>query len=122
MKTKKITKNYLDIVFVPAPDLAWRKSEAEPLESEEKFVTLDVENKGFFNSIAQKFFGQPKVSHISLDKYGSALWLLLDGKNTVLDVVTKMKEKYSPEDAKMLNRVVTFFHTLQVNKYIVEKA
>jgi hypothetical protein len=114
MKTKKITKNYLDIVFVPAPNLAWRESE--------KFVTLDVENKGFFNSIAQKFFGQPKVSHISLDKYGSALWLLLDGKNTVLDVVTKMKEKYSPEDAKMLNRVVTFFHTLQVNKYIVEKA
>lgn len=121
MKTKKIAKNYLDIVFVPAPDLAWRKSEAEPLESEEKFVTLDVENKGFFNSIAQKFFGQPKVSHISLDKYGSALWLLLDGKNTVLDVVTKMKE-ISSDDDKMLNRVVTFFHTLQVNKYIVEKA
>ena len=80
MKTKKIAKNYLDIVFVPAPDLAWRKSEAEPLESEEKFVTLDVENKGFFNFIAQKFFGQPKVSHISLDKYGSALWILWTGK------------------------------------------
>ena len=61
MKTKKIAKNYLDIVFVPAPDLAWRKSESEPLETEEKFVTLDVENKGFFNFIAQKFFGQPKV-------------------------------------------------------------
>ena len=113
MKTKKITKNYLDIVFVPAPNLAWRESE--------NLVTLDVKNKGFFNSIAQKFFGQPKVSHISLDKYGSALWLLLDGKNTVLDVVTKMKE-ISSDDDKMLNRVVTFFHTLQVNKYIVEKA
>jgi hypothetical protein len=113
MKTKKITKNYLDIVFVPAPNLAWRESE--------KFVTLDVENKGFFNFIAQKFFGQPKESHISLDKYGSKLWLLLDGKNTVLDVVNKMKE-ISSDDDKMLNRVVTFFHTLQVNKYIVEKA
>ena len=112
MKTKKLEKNYLDIVFTHANDLSWRE--------EEDCVILDIENKGFFNSIAQFFFGQPKVSHISLDKYGSALWLLLDGTNSVLDVVNKMKERYSPEDDKMLNRVVTFFHTLQVNKYIVE--
>ena len=113
MRTKNIAKNYLDMVFIHAEDLAWRE--------DDNLVILDLENKGFFNSIAQMFFGQPKVSHISLDKYGSILWSLLDGTNTVLDVVNIMKERFSPEDDKMLNRVVTFFHTLQVNKYIVEK-
>ncbi|MBO5850487.1 MAG: PqqD family protein [Paludibacteraceae bacterium] len=91
-------------------------------KTEDSIVTLDVENKGFFNRIAQKFFGQPKISHISLDKYGSTLWQLLDGENTVFQIVKKMEESFPTEKDKMLNRVIAFLHNLQVNKYIVDKA
>ncbi|MBR5866361.1 MAG: PqqD family protein [Spirochaetaceae bacterium] len=112
MKKKTISKNYLDSIFVPTSDLAWR--------NEEGSVTLDIENKGFFNRIAQSLFHQPKVSHIALDNYGSALWLLLDGENTVFDVINKMKDIFPAEQDRMLDRVITFIHTLQVNKFVEE--
>ncbi|MBO5483328.1 MAG: PqqD family protein [Spirochaetaceae bacterium] len=111
MKKQKIKKNYMDIKFLPEKSISWKE--------EENLVILDVENKGFFNRIAQKFFGQPKISHISLDKYGSTLWQLLDGENTVFQIVKKMEEAFPTEKDKMLNRVITFLHNLQVNKYIM---
>ena len=114
MKKHKIEKNYMDIQFIPEKKIFWK--------IEENIVNLDVENKGFFNRIAQKFFGQPKISHISLDKYGSTLWQLLDGENTVFQIVKKMEEAFPAEKEKMLNRVISFLHTLQTNKYIFDKA
>ena len=80
-----------------------------------------MENRGFFNAVAQKFFKRPRVSHISLDKYGTALWLALDGKATVNDVLSKMKNAFPEEGDKMLNRVVQFLATLEMHKFIVRK-
>lgn len=113
MKKHKIKKNYMDIKFLPQNHITWR--------AEGNIVILDVENKGFYNRIAQKFFGQPKISHISLDKYGSILWQLLEGENTVFQIVKKMEDAFPSEKDKMLNRVITFLHTLQMNKYIKQK-
>jgi hypothetical protein len=62
----------------------------------------------------------PTVSDDSNDEYGSSLWLFLDGTSTVFDIVNKMKEKFPSEQDKMLNRVITFFHTLQVNEFILQ--
>ena len=118
LKTQKISKNYMDSIFEHNPNLKWNISEVESSTR----VVLDVENTGFFNKIAQKFFRRPKVSHIWLDEYGSTLWQLLDGKNSVFDVVNLMNEKFPSETDKMLNRVISFFHTLQVNKFIQEKS
>jgi len=117
VKQQKISKNYMDSIFVHKPTLQWHITENE---SKKQIVVLDVENTGFFNKIAQKFFHKPKVSYISLDEYGSSLWLFLDGSSTVFDIVNKMKEKFPSEEDKMLNRVVTFFHTLQVNEFIIQ--
>ncbi len=88
---------------------------------EDGFVEVDMENRGFFNAVAQKFFKRPRVSHISLDKYGTALWLTLDGKATVNDVLSKMKNAFPEEGDKMLNRVVQFLATLEMHKFIVRK-
>lgn len=107
----------MDSIFVHKPTLQWHITENE---SKKQIVVLDVENTGFFNKIAQKFFHKPKVSHISLDECGSSLWLFLDGSSTVFDIVNKMKEKFPSEEDKMLNRVITFFHTLQVNEFIIQ--
>ena len=88
---------------------------------EDGFVEVDMENRGFFNAVAQKFFKRPRVSHISLDKYGTALWLALDGTATVNDVLSKMKNAFPEEGDKMLNRVVQFLATLEMHKFIVRK-
>lgn len=113
MKQKRVSKNYMDSVFVPSEKIRWNQKDGS--------VILDIPNTGFFNKLAQTLFHQPKVSHITLDKYGSKLWLLLDGKNSVYDVVNAMKESFPQEQDRMLDRVITFFHTLQINKYIFLK-
>ncbi|WP_407425390.1 PqqD family protein [Treponema sp.] len=112
MKTKKISSNYLDIVFVKNESCPWRLKE-------DGLVEIDMENRGFFNTIAQKFFKRPRISHISLDKYGSTLWLCLDGKASVNDILQKMNETFPGEKEKMLNRVVHFLATLEMHKFIV---
>ena len=63
----KKKKNYLDYVPVCAPGYNWKLNE-------KKQVEIEVQNKGFYNWLAQKFFKRPKVSYISLDEYGSFVW------------------------------------------------
>ena len=110
-KTRKLSANYMDLVFTKNADIQWRVKE-------NNMVEVDMENKGFFNSVAQKFFHRPRVSHIALDKYGTTLWLALDGTATVNDILAKMNEAFPEESDKMLNRVVQFLTTLETWKFI----
>ncbi len=100
----------MDMVFRIQPDLKYNKDK-------QGIVTYYSVHKGFFNRIAQIFYKRPKVSTIKLDQLGSSVWSLIDGKNTVYDIVVKMQEMY-PEQDRMLDRVITFLHTMQVNKLI----
>lgn len=111
-KTKKLPANYMDLVFVKNESRPWRVKD-------DGFVEIDMENRGFFNSIAQRFFKKPKISHISLDKYGSLLWQALDGKTTVSDILKAMTEAFPAESDKMLNRVVQFLATLEMHGFII---
>ena len=110
-KTRKLSANYMDLVFTKNAEIQWRVKE-------DGFVEVDMENKGFFNSIAQKFFHRPRISHIALDKYGSTLWLALDGTATVNDLLAKMDEAFPAESDKMLNRLVQFLTTLERWEFI----
>jgi hypothetical protein len=110
-KKKKISQNYMDTILIPASSQKWS-------EREDGIIVIDMENKGFYHRIAQKFFHRPKVSHIALDKYGTAVWNALDGTNSVFDVVNHMIEQFPEEEERMLDRVITYLHTLQVNHFI----
>lgn len=110
-KTKKVSKNYMDSIPVRVDNRPWHIKDDDMVE-------IEMENKGFYHRIAQKFFHRPKVSHIALDKYGTALWLMIDGTNTVYDIVQGMEEIFPDEKDKMLNRVVTFMTTLETNSFI----
>ena len=107
----RISANYMDIVYTRSEKLTFD-------ENEEGLVVLNVENRGFFNTVAQKFFHKPRFSHISLDKYGTVVWKCLDGNNSVNDIVEKMKESFPDETDRMLDRTVHFLRILVVNDYI----
>ena len=111
-KTRKLPSNYMDAVFCPNPAIPFTVGD-------DGLVTLALEHRGFFPKIAQVFFHKPKVSQVHMDAYGSAVWHCLDGKNTVFDVVERMKKRFPNEQEDMLKRVVTFLGTLQNNKFIV---
>ena len=107
-------QNYMDLVFVPKDGIHFSVSE-------EGGVTVDMENTGFYNRLAQKLFGRPKTSHIALDAYGSALWRLLDGKRSVYKVVLAMQEAF-PDEPDMTKRVVSFLGQLERFGWVERRA
>ncbi len=112
MKTKKLSANYMDIIFTRNESRPWR-------QKADGIVEIEMENKGFFNALAQRFFKRPKKSLISLDQYGSKIWLLFDGNKKVSDIVKAMEEAFPAEKERMLDRVITFLGTLEVHKFII---
>ncbi len=110
-RKKRIPANYMDKIPVRDADHAWRITE-------DGMVEVDMENKGFYHTLAQKLFKKPRVSHIALDKYGSVVWKSMDGENTVADIVRIMEEEFPDETDRMLDRVVTFTAILGNNKFI----
>ena len=113
-KKRKVSANYFESVPVRSEERQWRIKE-------DGMVEIDMENKGFYHAIAQKFFKKPRVSHIALDRYGSVVWQNIDGKNTVMDIIHIMENEFPKEKDRMLDRVVTYMATLQRNSFIIMK-
>lgn len=76
MKTKKLAENYLERIPVRKANLRWTTDEAG-------LVTLEVDNKGAFNRVAQVLFKKPKVSFVHLDEFGSFVWQQIDGQRDI---------------------------------------
>ncbi len=81
-------------------------------------VTLEIENKGFFNRIAQKLFKKPKISYIHLDENGSFIWPLIDGKTDILTLGEKVREYFGEEAEPLYPRLVKFFQILESYKFV----
>lgn len=108
---RKPADNYLDYIPVKNPDFGWRVKEDGKVE-------VTVQNKGFYNRIAQIFFRRPKVSYIELDEYGSYLWQQIDGKSDIHQLSLQMKEHFGDRAEPVVERLVKFMRILQVNRYI----
>lgn len=108
---KKNKKNYLDSIPEHSKYMPWHIRE-------DGIVEIDMENKGFYHFLAQKFWKKPRVSHISLEKYGTVVWKNIDGKNTIYDIVQIMEQEFPDEKDRMLDRVVTYMATLQRSRFI----
>lgn len=113
-KRKTASSNYLDLILIPHPECSWSVKK-------DGSIVIDMIHKGFFHGIAQKFFHKPRVSHISLDTYGTTLWKALDGTNSVFTVIHIMEEAFPNEKERMTDRVITFLHTLQIYHFIIAK-
>ena len=110
-KKKKVSANYFESVPVRNENRPWRLKE-------DGMVEIDMENKGFYHTIAQKFFKKPRISHIALDEYGSVVWQSIDGRNNVMDIIRIMESTFPKEKDRMMDRVVTYMATLQANGFI----
>ena len=107
----KKKKNYLDYVPVCAPEHSWDLDE-------KGLVVIHVQNKGFYNKMAQKFFKRPQESHISLDEYGSFVWQQMDGVRTIYDISGLVGQRYGEKAEPLIPRLVKFFRILYTNHFI----
>ncbi len=104
MKSNK--DNFLDYIFEIKKDLTWT-------ESEYGEVIVDMENKGFTNKIAQKFFKKPEVSHIHLEGMGSFIFSCIDGKRSVYDIGQLLHEKFGDDAEPLYERLSVYMKHLE---------
>lgn len=113
MKKKKevISQNYLEKIPVRPAHIAWSANE-------EGIVTLDIENTGLFNRIAQKLLRKPKVSHIHLDEMGSFVWPLLDGDKNIIELGKNVEEHFGEKANPLYERLSKYFQILDSYGFI----
>ena len=85
---------------------------------DEGIITLDIENTGLFNRVAQKFFKKPKVSHVHLDKVGSFVWPLLDGEKDIVAIGVLVKEHFGEEAEPLYERLAKYFQILDSYSFV----
>ena len=85
---------------------------------EDGLVTLEIENTGFFNRIAQKVFRKPKFSYVHLDKTGSFVWPLIDGEKDIITLGELVKERFGEEAEPLYQRLAKFFQILDSYHFI----
>jgi len=113
-KQTTLTKNYLEKRPMRKENLRWSVSD-------EGMVTLEVDNKGAMNRIAQVLFKKPKVSYIHLEKTGSFLWPLLDGEKDILTLGDLVDEKFGDEAKPLYERLCKYFQILDSYGFITWK-
>ena len=113
-KNKQQGENYLEKIPV--------RSESIGFSTDEKgLVTLEIENKGAFNRIAQKLFKRPKISYIHLDENGSFVWSVIDGERDILKLGEAVYEHFGEAAEPLYPRLAEFIKILESYKFISYK-
>jgi len=111
---EKITQNYLENIPVHSSHISWSADENGA-------GTLDIENRGVMNRIAQKLLKKPKVSHIHLDEMGSFIWPLIDGERRITDFGEPVEQHFGEKAHPLYERLAKFFQILESYHFIYWK-
>lgn len=103
--------NYLDLIPEKAPSIKWHR------DLKEKII-LEIENTGMFNTIAQKVFNKPRYTKVHLDRFGTFIWPLIDGKRSVMDIVACVKEEYGEKAEPLYPRIVKYFQMVESYHFV----
>jgi hypothetical protein len=93
-----------------------------------KYEHVFLEDSGLVNVLIPKFKStffksfvpRNKSQHITinLDEFGSATWLLIDGKKNVGTICKELEEKYGERIHPVVERITKYFTLLYTNKLI----
>lgn len=114
MSKKLATENYLDKIPVHKDGLNW-------FTNENGEITLEVENRGLANKMAQIILKKPKVSFIHLDEMGNFIWPLIDGETNVYKLGKHVKEHFGDKAEPLYDRLAQYFQTLESYGFIIWK-
>ena len=111
MKKKQNSENYLERRPMRKEGLGWSADE-------KGLVTLEIQNTGIMNRIAQKLLKKPKVSYVHLEEVGSFVWPLLDGEKTILVLGEAVKEHFGEKAEPLYERLVKYFQILDSYHFV----
>lgn len=110
----KIAENYLDRKPIRNENIKWTVDDNDK-------ITLHIENKGFFNRIAQKLFGKPKVSFVHLDSNGSFIWQLFDGQKDLTEIANAVDAHFGEAAHPLYERLAKYCQILESYGFIKTK-
>lgn len=113
MKKNKI-ENFLDKIPLRKPDLKWSCDD-------NGIVTLEVENKGIANRIAQKLIKKPKISYIHLDNIGSFIWNTINGERDLTEIGILLENQFGEKANPLYERLAQYFRILENYGFIIWK-
>ena len=107
MKNKE---NFLEKKPQRNPDINWNEKDGQ--------ITLEIENKGVFNRLAQKLLKKPKISYIHLDEMGSFIWPLIDGESDIIALGERVKEHFGDKAEPLYERLSKYIKILESYGYV----
>ena len=112
MSKNKVSKNYLESKPAKKEGLNWTVDDAGN-------ITLEIENKGIANRIAQKLLKKPKISYIHLDEMGSFIWPLIDGEKDIYAIGEAVGEHFGEKANPLYERLAQYIKTLETYGFVV---
>ena len=109
MKNKP--QNYLEKIPCHKEGIKWT-------QDTDGIVTLQVENRGVMNRIAQRLFKKPKISYIHLEQFGSFIWQKIDGKRDMIEIGKLTREHFGEKAEPLYERLAQYFKTLESYEFI----
>ena len=106
-----ISENYLERKPARPEGISWSADE-------NGIVTLDIENTGAVNRIAQKLIKKPKVTHIHLDEIGSFVWPLLDGEKNIIELGKEVEKHFGEKANPLYERLAKYFQILDSYHFV----
>ena len=106
----KQNEKYLDRKPTRNENLSWSVKDGQ--------VTLEIENKGVWNTLFQKILKKPRISYVHLDEMGSFVWPLLDGEKTILEIGKAVENRFGDEAKPVYERLVKYFQILESYHFI----
>lgn len=115
MKKKQvINKNFLEKKPIHKPGLNWS-------QDANGAVTLETENKGVANRIAQKLLKKPKISYIHLDEMGNFVWPIIDGERDLIAIGELVREHFGEKAEPLYERLAQYFKILENYGFVTFK-
>ncbi len=112
MKRKALSGNFLELRPMHTDNIGWHTDISG-------LVTLEIKNKGIFNFIAQTLFKKPKISYVHLDKTGSLIWSLIDGKKNIIELGKAAEHAFDKKPPLFYESLTEYFKILYDCKFIL---
>lgn len=109
-KKNVISENYLERKPMRKKELGWK--------TEKGIVTLEIENRGVFNRVAQKLLKKPKISYVHLDEMGSFIWPIIDGEKTIAELGKDVDAHFGEKAHPLYERLAKYFQILDSYGFI----
>ncbi|MDW8800274.1 PqqD family protein [Clostridium sp. A1-XYC3] len=105
----------LNIIFKISDNLEYEVDKDNIVTILEK---QDHKVQNFFRKLK---FRIPEYKKITLDEYGSYVFLQIDGKKTVKDIGENLEAKYGEKAHPLYERLLLFLNHINVNCHYIEK-